>query len=205
MRRARSARLGFTLAEVAVTIAIVGIALVLVLQGLNSAKLTAASSRNVKLARELALLTLGRIESGEYWEEMDDGRIEGTYADDGYPMFSFEAVLGEESFLVRPEDEQAGTFDNWRKIEDQKTDEEKKKEEEAEQPYERVQIKVLYPKIQDLKNELVLEKWVPWRQAHPPEETDTAGSSGSNSSNSSNASNGTSGVGGNTASGGSKP
>ena len=41
-----SARAGFTLAEVMVTLVIVGIGLTLVLQGLNTAKLTAAQTRN---------------------------------------------------------------------------------------------------------------------------------------------------------------
>ena len=39
---------GFTLAEVAVTIVIVGIGMLLVLEGLNVSKMTAAQTRNMK-------------------------------------------------------------------------------------------------------------------------------------------------------------
>ena len=59
-------RSGFTLAEIAVTIVIVGIGLVLVLQGLNHSKMTAAHTRNMKLARELGHLTMGQVEAGIY-------------------------------------------------------------------------------------------------------------------------------------------
>jgi hypothetical protein len=156
---------GFTLAEVAVTILIVGYALVLMLQGLNAAKVQAAYTRNVKLAKELALLTLGRIESGLYYEEAGgDERLLGTYAEEGYPDFSFEAVIGETNFLER--DESGEFFDNWRF----ESEQDESDGEETEQPYEKVQIKVVFPRIRDLKNELVLERWLPWRQLHPPEE-----------------------------------
>ncbi|MFM7297984.1 MAG: type II secretion system protein, partial [Planctomycetota bacterium] len=44
----RRLRRGFTLAEVAVTIALIGLALAWMLQVLNASKLTAAYSRNLK-------------------------------------------------------------------------------------------------------------------------------------------------------------
>jgi prepilin-type N-terminal cleavage/methylation domain-containing protein len=161
---------GFTLAEVAVTIALVGLALVYMLQGLNTAKLTAAYTANIKLSKELALLTLGRIESGLYEEELDDERIEGTYDDDGYEGFRFEAVIGEANLPPR-DDEDDRFFDNWR-YEDEEYDDDD--DEEAEQPYEKVQIRVTFPQMstpdQQLKNELVIERWLPWRQLHPPED-----------------------------------
>ena len=56
---ANRARAGFTLAEVAVTLVIVAIGPTLVLQGLNTSKMSAAQTHNRKVARELALLTLG--------------------------------------------------------------------------------------------------------------------------------------------------
>ncbi|HVS19734.1 MAG TPA: prepilin-type N-terminal cleavage/methylation domain-containing protein [Planctomycetota bacterium] len=74
-------RVGFTLAEVAVTIAVVGLALVWMLQALNAAKLTAAQTRNLKLSRELALQTLGQLESGLFEDDLVDDRIDGTYAE----------------------------------------------------------------------------------------------------------------------------
>ena len=164
---------GFTLAEVAVTIALVGIALAWLLQALNSAKLTAANARNIKLARELSLLTLGQIESGLFAKEIDDDPIEGSYADEGYPDFSFEAVIGDENLAPNPEDQNA--FDNWRHDQEQKKAKESSKdkdEKEVEQPYEKIQIKVTFPKIQESKNEFVIEKWVAWKQIHPDDPTD---------------------------------
>ena len=107
---ARRLRRGFTLAEVAVTIALIGLALAWMLQVLNASKLTAAYSRNLKLSRELALLTLGQIESGEYADDLDNERLDGTYAEEGYPDFSYEVVIGDENFRPDPTDQRA--FDN---------------------------------------------------------------------------------------------
>jgi prepilin-type N-terminal cleavage/methylation domain-containing protein len=187
---------GFTLAEVAVTIALVGIALAWLLQALNSAKLTAANARNIKLARELSLLTLGQIESGLFAKEIDDDRIEGSYADEGYPEFSFEAVIGDENLSPDPNDTAA--FDNWRHDQDQKKAKQSSKdkdEKEVEQPYEKIQIKVTFPKIQQSKNEYVIEKWVAWKQIHPEEATDANSPSNAASNASSNGSSSTSGTG----------
>ncbi len=172
MSRRGNAR-GFTLAEVAVTIAVVGLALVWMLQALNSAKLTAAYTRNLKLARELALLTLGQIEAGLYQEEVGDERIDGTYAEQGHPEFHFEAVFGDENLRPDPDDP---SFDNWRQEELDRQDD--PDEEEVEQPYEKVQVRVTFPPIQDLKNELVIERWLPWAQLHPPELEDGADKAG---------------------------
>lgn len=169
MRRARAK--GFTLAEVAVTIALVGLALAWMLQVLNASKLTAAYSRNLKLSRELALLTLGQIESGVYADDIDNDRIDGSYAEEGYPDFFFEAVIGDENFRPDPNDQRA--FDNWQHERDQKkrnSTSDDEESEEAEQAYEKIQIKVTSPKIQELKNEYVIERWIPWKQLHPEEE-----------------------------------
>lgn len=163
---------GFTLAEVAVTIAVVGLALVWMLQALNTAKVTAAYTRNLKLSRELALLRLGQIEAGLFQEELDRERLLGTFADEGHADFSYEVVVGDEAFLEL--DAQGGpVFDNWR---DERLRADDDDEEQVEQPYERVQVKVIFPPIQDLKNELVLERWLPWKQVHPDEEGEGAAS-----------------------------
>jgi hypothetical protein len=162
---AAARRAAFTLAEVAVTIALVGLALVWMLQALNTAKLTAAQTRNLKLARDLGLYTLGQIEAGLYVEDVTNDRLEGSYAELGYPDFFFEAVLGDQNFReqVRGVD---GAFDNWRYEREERDDD----EDQVEQPYEKVQIKVTFPKIQELTNELKLERWVAWVQVHPPED-----------------------------------
>ena len=100
--RLASARRGFTLAEVAVTIVIVGIGMLLVLQGLNTAKMAAAQTRNLKLSRELALITLGQIASGQFQDEIQKG-LQGSYAEEGYPDFAYDVVVGDDTFS----DEQA--------------------------------------------------------------------------------------------------
>jgi prepilin-type N-terminal cleavage/methylation domain-containing protein len=162
-------RRGFTLAEVAVTIALVGLAMVFMLQGLSTAKVTAAHTRNMKLSKELALLTLGRIEAGLYEEELDDERIEGSYADDGYPDFSFQAVIGDENLPERYDDERS-FFDNWSWEREQSEYDDD--DEELEQPYEKIQIRVVSPPIRELPNEVVLERWVAWDQLHGGDDED---------------------------------
>ena len=176
----RSKPNGFTLAEVAVTIVIVGIGMLLVLQGLNTAKLTAAHTRNTKLARELALTTLGQIASGQFQEDIQDG-LEGSYAEEGYPEFTFEVVVGDDSFREASTD---GPFDSWsyrderaRENEEADADRDKEKkdpQEETDEPFEKVKIKITFPKIdvakEQLKNELVLEEWIPWKQVYGQKE-----------------------------------
>ena len=166
---ARPARAGFTLAEVAVTILIVGIGLVLVLQGLNSAKLTAAHTANLKLARSFGLLTMGQIEAGVFQEDIED--LRGTYAEEGREDFFFEVLLGDETFTERDPDD--GPFDLWSYQRDQEEDDydsDLDEDEEATEPYETVQIRITYPKVREFTNELILERWVPWEQVYGPSE-----------------------------------
>jgi hypothetical protein len=146
---------------------------------LNASKLTAAYSRNLKLSRELALLTLGQIESGQFSDDLDDERFEGTYAEEGYPDFSFEVVLGDENFRPDPTDQRA--FDNWeaerrRREREERADESEDSEGDEEDPaYEKIQVKVTFPKVQDMRNDYILERWLPWRQLHPEDvESDAA-------------------------------
>lgn len=210
MRLRHKLRRGFTLAEVAVTIALVGIALAWLLQALSAAKITAANARNIKLARELALLTMGQIESGLFEKEIDDDRIEGSYADEGYPDFSFEAVLGDENF--KPDSNDAAAFDNWRHDQDRKKAKEdsssKDDEKETEQPYEKIQIKVTFPKtrVDDTKNDFVIEKWIAWKQLHPdePDDANSANNAANNAANSNTANSPSSGKSGSTSNTGSR-
>ncbi|MBM3989160.1 MAG: prepilin-type N-terminal cleavage/methylation domain-containing protein [Planctomycetes bacterium] len=198
----RRLRRGFTLAEVAVTIALIGLALAWMLQVLNAAKLTAAYSRNLKLSRELALLTLGQIEAGEYADDLDNERLDGTYAEEGYPDFSYEVVIGDENFRPDPTDQRA--FDNWqaereRRERERRAEDAEESEDEEEQAYEKIQIKVSFPKIQDMRNDYILERWLPWRQLYPEEEEDAeAVADGADSSGESGAGGGS----GNTGTGG---
>jgi prepilin-type N-terminal cleavage/methylation domain-containing protein len=164
------ARAGFTLAEVAVTIVIVGLTLVYVLQGLNTAMLTAAHTRNIKLARELGLFTLGQIESGLLRDEIETG-MSGNYADEGQPDFAWEIRMGEDSFRERESD---APFDSWAKRDartgqlksEAELQQEEDEEEDAEEPFEKVKVRVTFPRIQELSDELVLERWIPWKQVY---------------------------------------
>lgn len=167
MRMRGARRAGFTLAEVAVTIVIVGIGLVLVLQGLNTAKITAAQTRNEKLARELGLFTLGQIESGLYQEDIELG-LTGNYSDQGYTAFGYEVVVGDESFQ---DADPNAPFDSWKPRTQKELDDKKKKEEEEmPEPFEKVKIRVTFPKYAEYKNQLVLERWIPWKQVYGEKE-----------------------------------
>jgi prepilin-type N-terminal cleavage/methylation domain-containing protein len=167
--KALRARSGFTLAEVAVTIVIVGIALVLVLQGLNTSKITAAHTRNQKLARELGMFTLGQIESGLLRDDIETG-MSGNYAEEGYPDFNWEIAVGDDALRQPTQD---GKFDSWAPT---AAEEEAKKDEEedAEEPFEKVRIRVMYPKIREFTNELTLERWIPWKQVYGEAEGENA-------------------------------
>lgn len=167
-RRARAGAGGFTLAEVAVTLLIVGLVLVLMLEGLNLAKLTAAHTRNSRLARELGLLTLGQIEAGLFWDDIDSGRG-GTYAEEGYPDFFYEIALGDDTFLEADPDR---PFDNWAYAQELQRDryDEEDRAEEIEQPYEKVRVKVTFPPLREFSSDVILERWIPWAQVYGEDE-----------------------------------
>jgi prepilin-type N-terminal cleavage/methylation domain-containing protein len=160
----RPGRGGFTLAEVAITIVIVGITLTFILQGLNIAKITAAQTRNVKVARELALLTLGQVESGLYQDDIENG-LTGTYADQGYPAFTYDVAVGDQTFVERDPN---AAHDSWLKTPDQK-----KKDDEADvqQPFEKVKIRITFPKFAEYESEKIFERWIPWAQVYGSEDT----------------------------------
>jgi len=166
------ARSGFTLAEVAVTIVIVSITLVLVLQGLNTAKVVAAHTFNRKMARELALVTLGKIEAGMFWEDLDGeaASFSGSYAEEGYESFYWELFIGED--VANYEETEEGYFDSYAYR--RSLDEEDAAEDEDSPfgsgstggPYERVTIRVIFPQLGDQPNELTMERWIPLEQVY---------------------------------------
>jgi uncharacterized membrane protein YgcG len=184
VRRRGRAAAGFTLAEVAVTVVIVGMALTLLVQGLNKAKIDAAQTRNLKLARELGLYKLGEVESGIYMEDIDsDSTLADTFAEQGQPEFRWEIALGDETFV---EQDSNAPFDSWAAKREKEQEDKSSTEEEAEQPYERVKVRVEFRRIAEYKNEVVLERWLPWAQVHPTEAEPAAaagkdGSSGAGS------------------------
>jgi len=173
-------RAGFTLAEVAVTIAIVAISVTTALRVLNGSKLTAAHVRNQRIARELGLYTLGQINSGLYWDEIERGGLSGSYADLGHEDFYFEVVVGDEALPNTEErDPELTAFDSWAydrelQYEDEDYDE------EAAQPYEMVKLRVIFPQLRDFPNSIDMERWMRWEQVYgEEEEAETSDSSGS--------------------------
>ena len=180
-RRARCKRSGFTLAEVAVTLVIMGIALLWILDGLTRAKFIAAHTHNQKMANELGLMTLGEIEAGLFWEEIDD-QFSGNYAEEGYEAFTWEVVLGDESFLNYEDPEGTLPFDKLaadrEKEEEEEEDDYDEDDEEAEEPYEQVRIRVLFPQLTEAPAELILERWVPWEQVYGSDDEDEESAEG---------------------------
>jgi prepilin-type N-terminal cleavage/methylation domain-containing protein len=163
---------GFTLVEVAVTLVIVGVGLTLCLQSLQTAKMQAAHTRNLKLARELGVMTLGQIEAGLFQEELTDGYSE-SYAGEGYPDFFFEVLTGEEQFEEVDQGEPGSYFDAFaarrQRAFEEGTDDE---DEDAEQPFEKVRLRITFPRFGEYKNSLTLESWMPWDQVYGADEED---------------------------------
>jgi prepilin-type N-terminal cleavage/methylation domain-containing protein len=188
-----SERAGFTLAEVMVTLLIVSIGLLLVTQGLQSARFSSADAHYRKVARELAQLTLGRLESGLMWEELDGGGevLTGTYAEEGYEECSYEMVLGDEEFLdaegtqdERYEDD--GFHDSWqyereREERERERSDDDEEEDEIAEAFEKVRVKVTYPKFGERPNTFVIERWIPWEQVYGVEEGEEPESGGEGS------------------------
>jgi len=169
-------RAGFTLVEMAVTLVIVSIGLVMVLEGLMKAKVSAAETHYRKVARELALLTLGQVEAGLFWEELDGdgGTLTGNYAEEGYEDFNYELAFGEEDFRSTSErDERDSAYhDSWRyaREREERAREHDKDEEKTKEPFEKVRIRIGYPQLTDRESALVLERWMPWEQVYGSEE-----------------------------------
>jgi hypothetical protein len=150
-----------------VTIVIVGIGLILVLQGLNTAKIAAAQTRNVKLARDLALLTLGRIASGLDQDEIENG-LNGTYADEGFPEFAYEVVVGDKSFRERDPN---AAHDSWAPTPEEQ--QKKTDDEDVQEPFEKVKIRITFPKFGEYHNEQIFENWIPWNQVYGDADTNS--------------------------------
>ena len=174
---------GFTLAELAVTIVIVGISLVLLLQGLGGAKAQAYYTQQIKIANQLARKTLGEIAAGEYAEEAEFG-IDGSYADDDYPEFFYEVYFGEEDF---PSEARRGSndgrHDSWehqrlqaerdRELEEDEDTTNRAGEDEDEEPrepFQKVFIRVTFPVAGDYEGVHELQQWIPWDQVYGPDE-----------------------------------
>lgn len=171
LRPATTARAGFTLAEAAVTIAIVAIVLTVMLQGLEGAKFSAAHNRARKTAFELGSEMMGLISAGLWQEEIESG-LTGSFAEQDEPDFFWELALGEDALAEATDDD--GTerpFDNYAARRDWE-DRQDEDDEENTEPFEKVKLRVSYPKFSDYPQELVLERWIRWEQVYGPSEED---------------------------------
>ena len=164
-------RAGFTLAEVAVTIAIVSIVLVVQVQGLSNSMFQAANTRDLKIARELGLFKIAQLESGLYSEDIED-HMAGDFSEQEYPSFLWEVVLGDESFDDNDEDEDTGRFNSWDTVDDDEDDDE---DDPTEEPYQEVRVKVTFSGPKDAPKEVILERWVTWSFLYGEEDEDDAG------------------------------
>lgn len=171
--RVPSARGGFTLAEVAVTLVIVGVALVYILQGVNTSYILAAQTHNRKVARELAFLTLAQIESGLFWEDIDD-RMFGNYAEEGYEDWHWEVVCGDETFSDELVEPYGGLQYDYYRERERREEEDDDELEETHEPFETVRIRVSFPKLGEFQNSITLERNVPWEQVYGPDLEDAA-------------------------------
>ncbi len=171
-------RAGFTLAEAAVTIALVAVTLTVLLQSLEGSKFMAAHTRDQKIARELALATLAEIEAGLWQEELEFTRS-GNYAEEDDASFWWELAVGDETFSDAPLDDPNAPFDNWAHREElqreRDAEDDVEEDEEATEPFEKIRIKVSFPQYGDFKSELTLERWIRWEQVYGEDEEEEGG------------------------------
>ncbi len=169
----RTAKAGFTLAEAAVTIAIVAIVLTVMLQGLEGAKFSAAHNRARKTAYELGTEMLGLISAGLWQEEIESG-LTGSFAEKDEPDFYWEVALGEDALAETTQDDSERPFDNLeaRRDWEDSQDDDLEEDEENTEPFEKIKLRVSYPKFSDYPEELVLERWIRWEQVYGPSEED---------------------------------
>jgi len=169
----RNSKSGFTLAEVMLTIAIVGIGLTLVVQGLSVSKVSALQTYNIKAARDLGLLTMGRIRAGLYQDELDS-RLTGSYGEEGFEYFTFEVLLGDEQFEESEGNENSPFHDSYQAREEREDEADRESDsdddEELEEDYEKVHVKVSFPPVPDYRNYVVLEEWIRWKQVYGSDE-----------------------------------
>jgi len=171
-RTSPRSRQGFTLAETAVTIAVVAIVLTLTLQALEVAKLSAAHTMYRKVAWQLGIEMLGEIEAGRWQDELDSG-ASGTFAERDQPEYYWEVVLGDEAFPDVPEidlNDPNRPFDTWRSRDEWRSQNTDDNEEDSVEPYEKVKLRIRFPKLRDFSNEFILERWVRWPQIYGEEE-----------------------------------
>ena len=90
--------------------------------------------------------------------------------------FNENALFGEEDFTERSEsyDRQSSYHDSWEYERERERDRREKEhesgkdddEEQAKEPFEKVRIRVDYPRLTDRESTLTLERWIPWEQVY---------------------------------------
>ena len=192
-----TSRSGFTLAEIAITLLIVGFTLLMVLEGLESAKMSSAHAHNRKVALGLAQGTIADVEAGLYWEDLEGikGTLDGNYADvdERYEVFYWELIIGDDELTDEEEqDDDNSYFDNYRhrRVQAEENDELEDEDDAFNEtgttggPYERVMVRVTFPQLSTLDNTLTIERWIPLSQvfgASPdaePTDDDASGGEG---------------------------
>lgn len=164
---------GFTLAEAAVTIAIVALMLIYVLQGLEGAKLAAFYTKQRKTAYELGVGLLGEIKAGLYREELESGDT-GDFSDKDEPDFSWEIALGEDALEESGDEDRP--YDNlaerrsWEQDQEDESNSDEEDDEEATEPFEKIKVRVIFPPLGDRPNDLVIEQWVAWVEIYGEDE-----------------------------------
>jgi hypothetical protein len=151
-----------------VTIAIVGVVLVFAVQGLNNSMFQAANTRDLKVARELGLFKIAQFESGLYSEDIEN-HMAGDFSEQEYPGFFWEVVLGDEQFDEDDDEEDTGRFNSWAPDEDEEDEE---VDEDAEEPFQELRVKVTFNGPKDAPKEVILERWVTWSFLYGEEETE---------------------------------
>jgi hypothetical protein len=122
-------------------------------------------------------MTLGQIESGLHREEIQSGYT-ASYAQEGYNDFYFEIRLGEETFedagSQYSSDDYYDSFEARRQRRYEEARDADEDEEDIPEPFEKVKLRVSFPRVHQYKNYLDLESWFDWEQVYGEDESETS-------------------------------
>ena len=116
---------------------------------------------------------MGLISAGLWQDEIESG-LTGSFAEQDEPDFFWEVALGEDALAEASDDGSERPFDNFqaRRDWDESQEDESEEDEENTEPFEKIKLRVNYPKFSDFPDELVLERWIRWEQVYGPSEED---------------------------------
>jgi len=183
------ARGGFTLAEVAVTLLIMGLCMLYVLQGLNESRHTAMYTYRTKMAREMATLLLSKVEAGAYWEDLEsDNMLSGACVeeDELYEDYFWEMTFGDEAEFStvlegdrKKWDRDDHTTLSYRDMQERERDHDEGEDELlTEEPFEDVRVRITLETELENKVLITLEKKIPWDLVYGTNEEEEEGGSG---------------------------